>query len=154
MEDTKRIIEINGVKLELDLRQASVQQIDTFKVGDSVKVLIKDYSGYKSHAGVVAGFDGFQKLPTIIIGYLDANYSSASLKFVYLNSQTKDVELVAASQTDIPFERDTVLALMDKAIVQKETELGEAKRNKEMFLSMFNRYFTDYATVAEQVDSV
>lgn len=32
MEDTKRIIEINGVKLELDLRQAEVTQIDTFKV--------------------------------------------------------------------------------------------------------------------------
>jgi hypothetical protein len=50
-----RIVEINGVKLELDMRQAKLQSIDTFKVGDSVKVLIKEYGdSYKTHAGVIA----------------------------------------------------------------------------------------------------
>lgn len=49
--ETKRIIEINGVKLEIDTREAV--SIDTVKVGDPVKVLIKDYSSYKSFPGVV-----------------------------------------------------------------------------------------------------
>ena len=38
MENTKTQIEINGVKLEVDLRNAT--RIDEFKVGDNVKVKI------------------------------------------------------------------------------------------------------------------
>lgn len=149
-----RIIEVNGVKLEIDMRHAAVQSIDTFKVGDSVKVLTKTYSGYESHAGVIAGFDAFKNLPTVIIAYLDVNYAKAELKFAYFNSATEDVEVCAASPMDVPFERDSVLALMDRAVVTKETELAEASRNKSMFLSMFNRYFAEYAKAAEQVDAV
>ena len=44
MEDEKeymKTIEINGVKLEIDLRTA--KRVDTFKIGDNVKVLKKEY---------------------------------------------------------------------------------------------------------------
>ena len=40
--EEKRIIEVNGIKMEVDLRNA--KRIDQFKVGDSVKVLVKSYS--------------------------------------------------------------------------------------------------------------
>ena len=36
--ENKRIIEVNGVKMEIDLRQAKV--IDNYKVGDYVKVKV------------------------------------------------------------------------------------------------------------------
>jgi hypothetical protein len=36
MEENKRIVEIDGVKIEVDLRSA--KRIDTFRVGDNVKV--------------------------------------------------------------------------------------------------------------------
>ena len=45
-EDNKRIIEINGIKMEVDLRNA--KRIDTFKVGDPVKVLDMTYQPQKS----------------------------------------------------------------------------------------------------------
>ena len=67
--------------MEIDLRQAKV--INNFKVGDTIKVLIKQYSEYKSNVGMIVGFDEFQKLPTIVIAYLDIDYSAASIKFVY-----------------------------------------------------------------------
>jgi hypothetical protein len=38
----KTIIEVSGVKLEVDLRQA--RRIEEIRIGDRVKVLTKDYS--------------------------------------------------------------------------------------------------------------
>lgn len=48
--DQKRIIEVNGVKLEVDLRNA--RRVDEFRVGSPVKVLVKNYSTYESHFGM------------------------------------------------------------------------------------------------------
>lgn len=42
MSESKRIIEINGVKLDVDLSQCKV--VENYKVGDAVKVLVKEYS--------------------------------------------------------------------------------------------------------------
>ncbi|MHC4294732.1 MAG: hypothetical protein ACYSTL_04025, partial [Planctomycetota bacterium] len=55
-QDQIRVVEINGVKLEVDLRHAKV--IDQFRVGDRVKVLKKKYEKvYESHPGAIIGFD-------------------------------------------------------------------------------------------------
>jgi len=140
MEDTKRIIEINGVKVEIDLREAKT--VDTYKVGDNVKVLIEEYNeNFKSYPGVIVGFDNFEKRPTVIIAYLKTDYSSAELQFVYLNKDTKKVEIVPASLEDIGLEKSKVVDLLDKEILSKEEELREAKRKKEYFLKYFNKYF-------------
>ena len=72
----KTIIEINGVKMEIDLRQATV--VENFKVGDKVKVLIKTYNdSFQSHVGTIVGFDAFKERPTIILAYLANDYGSA-----------------------------------------------------------------------------
>lgn len=88
----KTIIEINGIKLEVDLRNA--KRVDEFKVGDNVKVLIKKYSDtFVSHPGVIIGFDAFEKRPTIIICYLDVDYSNSAVRFCYFNQDSKDLEI-------------------------------------------------------------
>ena len=58
-QEQKRIIEVNGVKMEIDLRNAKV--VENYKVGDYVKVLIKEYNSYKSYIGNIIGFDNFEK---------------------------------------------------------------------------------------------
>lgn len=137
----KRIIEVNGVKMELDLRHAKV--VDNFRVGDNVKVLVKHSyeSKYESKAGVIIGFDNFQKLPTIVIAYLDMNYSEAAIKYVYLNENTKDVEVCPANEGDIPFEKERVIELLERDILKKEEELRASRTKKEHFHKMFGAYF-------------
>jgi hypothetical protein len=49
-EETKRVIEINGVKMEVDMRYA--KRVDELRIGSRVKVLIKEYSSYKIYLGV------------------------------------------------------------------------------------------------------
>ena len=141
MSIENRIIEINGVKIEVDLRTA--QNIESYKIGDNVKVLIESYSGnFNSYPGVIIGFDNFQKLPTIIISYLDIN-SDDKIRFVVFNSKTEKIEICPANYNVIPFEKSRVLELIDGEIIRKEEALKDLRSKKEYFLNNFNKYFED-----------
>ena len=145
----KRVIEIQGVKFEVDLRSA--KRIEEFKVGDRVKVLRKDYQSYKSHPGVIVGFDNFRKLPTIIVAYVDVDYSKAAVKFVYFNQQTEDVELCVNSD-DLALDKARVLEYMDAAIHKAQEEVIGLERKKKYFLTRFGQYFEEPAFAKEMED--
>ena len=141
MEENKRIIEVNGVKVEVDLREA--KQVGSFKVGDSVKVLVKQYSDYKSYFGVIAGFDAFKARPTIIVAYLDVSYSESSLKFVYLTQDTEDIEICAAKDEDIPVDKGEIMAQFQHAIDKKQEEVKDIERKRAYFLAHFSKFFKE-----------
>lgn len=148
MEDSKKIVEINGVKIEVDLREA--QTVDTFKVGDKVKVLIKSYGdSYKSYPGMIIGFDQFKALPTIIIAYIDAAYSSADIKFVYINSETKDAEICLADRLDLPVSEASVMDLFNREIEANRQKVFELEQKRDYFKQNFNKYFSDSVETAE-----
>jgi len=139
MSETKRIIEVAGVKLEVDLKEAKT--IENYKVGDNVKVLVKKYDNdYRSYPGVIVGFDKFEKLPTIIIAYMESGYDP-DLEFVYLNSQTKDVEITHTQPEEILLKREDTINEFDKRIEAKENEIKDIKRKKNYFIKYFNQYF-------------
>ncbi len=135
-----QIIEINGVKLEVDLRHA--KRIEHLRVGSRVKVLIKTYDSHKVCPGVVVGFDAFEKLPTINVCYMDAEFFNAALKFVAINANTKDTEIVAALDADNPMlSRDDVLSKLDREIGTAEAKLDELRQTRDFFLRRFGAYF-------------
>ncbi len=138
-QEQKRIIEVNGVKMEIDLRNAKV--VENYKVGDYVKVLIKEYNSYKSYIGNIIGFDNFEKTPTIVIAYLKNEYSSSTIDFVYYNSTSVDVELTTLNEWDIPLEKSTILENFNKEILKKEQELKEMKKKADVFERLFGKYF-------------
>lgn len=139
MEDQKRIIEVNGIKMEVDLRTA--KRIDEFKVGDNVKVLKKDYSGYSSYIGTIIGFDNFKDKPTIIIAYLKNEYSSATIEFLHYNSATEDAEITSLNEWDLPLTKSTILDSFNKELLKKEEEVRELKHKQIMFEKLFGKYF-------------
>ena len=142
-EDAKRVIEINGIKMEVDLRNC--KRIDNFKVGDNVKLLVKQYGdSFKDHAGVIVGFDEFKMRPTIIVAYLEVSYSSAKIDFAYINKDTQDIEIVMANENDIPFNKWRVLELLDREIANKQKAVEEAEHTKAHFLEWFGKYFHMY----------
>lgn len=140
-EEQKRMIEINGIKMEVDLR--SVKKIEEYRVGDFVKVLIKEYSEYKVHAGMIVAFDEFKKLPTIVVAYLSDKSWESPLNFVYLNAQTKDIEICHHCNLDLGVSRDDIETRFDREIIKKERELSEIKQKKDYFVRMFGKYFED-----------
>lgn len=145
MSETKRIIEIKGTKFEVDMRQATV--VENLKVGDRVSVLKKSYGeSYNIYAGVVVGFEPFQKLPTIVIAYMSKDYSSADITIIAFNERTKDIELIK-SVDDIMFDKDDAILLLDKKIEEKRREYESAKEKKSYFLRHFGRYWKDAENV-------
>jgi len=136
----KRIIEINGVKMEVDLRDA--KNIETYKVGDFVKVLVKQYENrYESHPGVIIGFEPFQMLPSIIIAYVKIEYSSAELKTVCFNKATEGFEITKAiGDGDMQFDKGNVMEWFDREILKNEVAIADLKAKKEFFLRHFAKY--------------
>ncbi len=135
-----KIIEINGVKMEVDLRTAKT--VESYKVGDSVKILLKEYSDkYKSHIGVIIGFDAFEKLPTIIIAYLVISYNETELKFAYLNRESKDIEICAVNEHDISAEKSSIIEMFDGQTAKAQAKVDELKSKKEYFLTHFSKHF-------------
>ena len=136
-----KVIEIGGIKMEVDMRRAV--KVEQYKVGTKVKVLIKDYSDYKSYGGVIVGFEPFKARPSILIAYIKASYGESSLHFLAYNSDTKDTEICIAEDNFIPFEKSNVLKTLDNNIRTAEAELLEARNKKVYFEKNFGKYFEE-----------
>ncbi|KKK75895.1 hypothetical protein LCGC14_2869150 [marine sediment metagenome] len=145
---TKRVVEINGIKMEIDLRNATV--IENYRVGDNVKILIKQYGDtYATYPGVIVAFDQFEELPTICVMYLVASYSEAELKMAYINSKSEGIEITKAHKNDFQYDHAKVQQLLQRAIVAKEVELKNAQHKLEYFENAFGTYFVDFLKTNE-----
>lgn len=141
MNDQVRTVEINGIKMDVDLRTAI--RVDTVKVGTHVKVLVKSsYGEPKVRPGVVVGFEPFATLPTIIVCYVDITYDSAKLEFAAINEKTKDTyEMVVSIDDEISFTKDDVLTKINREREKLRDQLTELDRKERFFLEHFNKYF-------------
>jgi hypothetical protein len=140
--EEKRIIEINGIKLEVDLRTAKT--VDTYKVGDGVKILIKKYGdSFTSYPGIIAGFDNFLSRPTIVVAYLSNSYNESPLQFAFLNCDSKDIEICPMVDPYIALEKSTILDLIDKEIAKKNQEISELNQKRDYFVKNFDKFFED-----------
>ena len=138
MEEEKRIIEVNGVKLEVDMRYAT--RIDTFKIGSFVKVLRVSSYENSVYPGVVVGYEPFQNHPTIIVAYLTRGYGDKEIQFLSYNEGTEGYEIVLADPNDLSFECSSVLEMFDNKINKLEMEIQELKVRKEFFIRQFGHY--------------
>jgi hypothetical protein len=137
----KTVIEINGVKMEVDLRHA--RRIENIGIGTRVKVLRKTYAdSYAVLQGIVIGFEPFQKLPTIIIAVANIDYSEAKVEFIYYNAKSEGVEIVVASDDDLAaLDKNDFIAKVDREIATKEGEITELNARKAYFLAKFKCYW-------------
>src|SRR5574340_1255485 len=140
--EQKQIIEINGVKLEVDLRYA--KRIEELHIGSRVKCLVKQYQDYAVYPGVIVGFEPFKNLPSIVVAYLKSNYNSAEIQFVSFNAETKDFEIVAdLNDNTLEVDRSDLIGKFNMEIAKKQAEIDEIERRKAFFLNNFGVYFAD-----------
>lgn len=141
MENEKRIIEINGIKMEIDLRTA--KRIDEFKIGDNVKVLRRSGNEYTVLAGVIIDFVDFKELPTIQIATFRFDYWGNHLEFINFNAQSKDLEVCGVSEHELALEKNKVVDQFDREIAKKTNELDDILNKKNYLLKHFGKYFTN-----------
>lgn len=138
MEESKRIVEIDGVKVEVDLRTA--KRVDSFKVGDNVKILDTNYSGYKVKPGIIVDFAEFKELPTIVIAVFEEGSwsTSPSISFIYYNSKTSEkIEIVPASDDEIKLSKDGVIEKFEREIQKKKNEYTDLQNQLDYFKKHF-----------------
>lgn len=146
----KTIIEINGVKLEVDMRYA--RRIDTFKIGDPVRVLVKQWTDkYEPFYGTIIDFACFKKLPTITIAYLN----KSDLNFAYLNEKsTADIEVIPVTLEELKIDRKTIIDGLNDKIRETEEALRKANAVKEIFLRKFGQVFQDLESSTEDKEAL
>lgn len=132
------IVEINGVKMEVDFRSAKATRVDTFKVGTKVKLLKKTYSGHEVKTGVIVGFDAFEKLPTITVAVIETGYGANPVSFFAFNASEKECELLASDDgEETLYRREEVVATLARNIESKKLELANAEGAYALFIKYF-----------------
>jgi hypothetical protein len=150
MADTTQIIEVNGVKLEVDMRYA--KRIEELRVGSRVKVL--DGTGYgdaKVHPGIIVGFEPFAKLPTIIVAYVSADYNDVGLKTISYNAKSEKIEIVASVDDDFSVSKNEVLGWFRRERQKLNDKLSEIDAKEAFFLDRFKAYWRD-EPLADQLE--
>lgn len=137
MDDEKRIIEINGVKLEVDLRSA--RRIDEFRVGDTVKVLDSRSEKNEMRTGVITDFANFKELPTIMVAVYKAGsyWEKPNIEFIPFNANTKDIEIVGVTAEEIIVSKETIVNKFDDEIAKKRDELNDLIVKRNTFIKYF-----------------
>jgi len=137
MEENKRVVEINGVKLEVDMRYA--KRIDEFKVGDTVKVLDSRNDKNEMRTGVITDFANFKELPTIMVAVYKAGdyWSRPNIEFIPFNAETKDIEIVGVSAEEVIVSRETIVQKFDDEIAKKRDELNDLIIKRDTFVKYF-----------------
>lgn len=146
MNETTRIIEINGVKVEVDLRNAKV--LTNYAVGDRCKVLTKNYSGYQAKYGVIVDISEFKQLPTIELLVVDPGGYQDALEFISFNAKTDEVEIAPLNYLDEFFAKETIIERFDRERSKLEKDLMDLERKRELFLRHFGKYFENKETEA------
>lgn len=148
-------IEINGVKMEVDLRHA--RRVEELRIGSRVKVLdSRGYSGPEVRPGIIVGFEPFKELPTIVIAYIKAGFSGdVGLETISYNAQTEKVEIVASVDDDFSVSKHEVLGWFRREHQKLEEKRRELVAKEEFFLERFKNYWRDEPLVeALQKDGI
>ena len=130
------IIEVAGVKLDIDERTAKT--VESYKVGDAVKVLIKQYGDtWEACPGVIIGFAAFANRPGIEVLYLSCRYSSTEVKMALLTAESKDLEIAPMSDYEVAFDRADVLDRMDGEIQKGREAVRLLETKRAAFVKFF-----------------
>lgn len=137
MDENKRIIEINGIKLEVDLRSA--KRIDEFKVGDTVKVLDNRDGNNKMCTGVITDFANFKELPTMMVAIYKAGsyWEKPTIEFIPFNAETTDIEVVGVTAEEVIVSRETIVDKFNDEIAKKRSELNDLIVKRDTFVKYF-----------------
>lgn len=136
MNDNKRIVEIDGVKVEVDLRTA--KKIDYFRVGDNVKIL---HNGIVKPA-IIVDFAEFKDLPTMVIAYFEGGdyWTPPTIKFIYYNAEnTEKIDIVPTQETELLVSKESVCKQFEQAIDKKRKEYEDLKTKYDYFKKNFLR---------------
>lgn len=137
MDESKRIVEIHGTKVEVDLRTA--RTVETYKVGDPVKVLKKRYSdSYEVMPGAIVGFAEFTALPTVEVVCVNHN---GDVEFIAYNDKSEGVELAPMNRYEMAFDQGAIEAKLIREVEKAQANVRELEAKLEAYRKEVVRAF-------------
>lgn len=133
---------IQGTHFEIS--RAPNQPTEKFvRIGDRVKVMKKQYDGWKTFPGIIVSFDDFKDMPTFNIVYVEASYSSCNLHSVAFNEESKDIKVsfLADDSKEIDIDRTGMIKYFERAIEAKKNELSDLMYKMSYFEKNFGKFF-------------
>ena len=146
MNDLEQIQQFAVGAVTLAATRNQAVRAEVLKVGDAVRVLIKpDYGDVKVHTGVIVGFEPFASKPTIIVAYIEVEYSKAEMKMLYFGGDEKQkAEILAAPEGyQIEVERQRVLDWFDAEQRKAEAQIDEIKAKRAYFIRYFGSVMSE-----------
>ena len=135
-----RQIEINGIKVEVDLR--TCKTISTYKIGDNIKVLKKNYDkSFKVHSGVIVDFVAFKERPAIVIAYFDDSYSGVEIRFETITQDSEGIEIAPCLPHELTVNKNRVIDKFNVSIAAKEREADDLRQKRDYFIQNFSKFF-------------
>ena len=143
-EDFIRQIEIDGIKVEVDLRTA--KKVDVYKIGDNVKVLKKTYNNEHSvYSGVIVDFVAFKELPAIVVAYFEQDYNGVNIRFETITKESQGIEIAPCLPHEMKINKARVIDKFNIAIASKQREVDELVQKRDYFVENFSKFFEEAA---------
>jgi hypothetical protein len=136
-----REIDVNGIKMLVDMRTA--KKIDSYKIGDRVKVLINDRyasGNYASYHGVIVAFDNFVNKPAITICYIKTGYDAG----VYFATITGDKDCtveICPCYDDVIVNKEDIVGKINGQILSLQAQIDDLAAKRNYFEAHFATYF-------------
>lgn len=145
-EDFIRQIEINGIKVEVDLR--TVKKVDFYKIGDNIKVLKKGHDDEHSvYSGVIVDFVAFKELPAIVVAYFEQDYSGVNIKFETITKESQGIEIAPCLPHEMKINKARVIDKFNIAIANKQREVDDLVQRRDYFVENFSKFFEETSGV-------
>lgn len=140
-----REVEINGIRVEVDLRTA--KRVDVFRIGDNVKILKRHYQDkYETYSGVVIDFVAFKERPAIVIAYFKNDYTGIDIYFETITKDSTDVEIVPCLPHEMKLNKNRVIDKFNYKIDEKKHEVEELEAKRDYFIENFSKFFEETET--------
>jgi len=90
-------------------------------------------------------------MPTILVAYVEDNYSTADVKIVSINSMQKDFDVVAAVDLDFAVDKNIIIARFERMLAAKQREIDDIQEKMEYFKNNFKAFWVKMERPTEEV---
>lgn len=140
-EAKNKTIELNEAMVKIGLKKE--EAINNYKVGNYVKLLIKDIFDFESYPGRIVGIYYSNDEPIIVVAYLKQPFDRFNISYIEICPSSEDTKIEPLNDWDFPIERLSMLKRFKIEILSKEQEVTEMKSNVKRFEQIFDEYFED-----------
>jgi hypothetical protein len=132
----RRLVQIGNIQVEVDWSTA--RPANAFRIGDTVRVLEKNYDGIKSWDGFIVELLDMRGKPNLIVATVKRSYEGGvKVEFITYDGERETWQI--APHQVAGFSLDEALSILDAQIANDRAKLEDLTRRRNAFAFAFGR---------------